>query len=314
MLDAIGPIQAQNWAAPPVALWARTGKVADLGPALEQRQLIYGFLLRGTLHLVSARQYPSYAAVVEASGATGSAPGMDELRRELLGFASTPRAGTELVEFIEEWVGRRRPPLEAGELRRQRTYRWRPLLRWTALVRAPADGRWRRAPLAQVAAPTGPDRWPAPETALQDVIRWHLRAFGPAAADDVAQWIGWKTAPVRAAMEALDLDLFEDQRGRKLYDLPEAPRPDPEVPAPARLLPWFDNAILAYAPSQRARILPDEYRDRAYQRANLRWLPTILVDGLVAGTWAPKSGLNLFGKPPEPVVAELERLLAQCPA
>jgi hypothetical protein len=315
VVEAIGPVQAQNWAAPPVAIWARTDKAVDLKPALEQQQLIYGFLLRGTLHVVSARHYPSYAAVVEASGVTASPPEMGDLRRDLLGFASRPRAGTELVEFIEDWVGRRGPGLEAGELERQRTYRWRPLLRWTALVRAPEDGRWgRKAPLARVAAPVSPERWPASESALKDVVTWHLRAFGPAGPDDVAQWIGWRTPPVRAAMEGMDLERFEDERGRKLYDLPDAPRPPPEVPAPPRLLPWFDNAILAYAPAHRARILPDEHKDRVYQRANLQWLPTILVDGMVAGTWAPRSGLNPFAKLPRPVVAELEALLAQCPA
>jgi hypothetical protein len=314
VVEAIGPVQAQNWAAPPLAIWARTGRAVDLAPALEQRQLIYGFLLRGTLHLVSTRDYPSYAAVVEASGVIASASGLDNLRRDLLGFAATPRAGTELVEFIEDWVGRRRPALEASELARQRSYRWRPLLRWTALVRAPEGGRWRKAPRAQVAAPIAPDRWPAPEAALKDVVTRHLRAFGPAGPDDVAQWIGWKTPRVRAAMEGMDLDRLEDERGRKLYDVPGAPRPDPEVPAPPRLLPWFDNAILAYSPSQRARIMPVEYKDRVYQRANLQWLPTILVDGMVAGTWAPRSSLNLFTKFPRPVVAELEALLAQCPA
>ncbi len=57
-------------------------------------------------------------------------------------------------------------------------------------------------------------------------------------------------------------------------------------PAPVRLLPWFDSVLLAYAPRHRARILPDAYRDRVYVRANLQWLPTFLVDGLVAGTWS----------------------------
>jgi hypothetical protein len=54
-----------------------------------------------------------------------------------------------------------------------------------------------------------------------------------------------------------------------------------------RLLPWFDSVLLAYASGHRRRILPDAYRDRAYVRANLQWLPTFLVDGLVAGTWSP---------------------------
>jgi len=321
VVEVTGAVQAQNWAAPPIGIWARTGKRVDLTPALETRRLFYGVLLRGTLHMVSARQYPSYAAVVEGSGATAwhrtEAPPpreMDDLRRELLVFATTPRSGPELVDFIEKWMAKHAPALDTHELDHQRKYGWRPLLRWHALMRAPVDGNWgRRAPTAHVAAPASPDSWPTPEAALRDVLTWHLRAFGPATADDVAQWIGWKTPPVRIALEAMDLELFQDERGRRLYDLPEAPRPDPQTPAPPCLLPWFDNVILAYAPVSRGRILPDEYRDRVYQRANLQWLPTILVDGIVAGIWAPRSGLSSFVRLPRAVDVELERLLAECP-
>jgi hypothetical protein len=177
------------------------------------------------------------------------------------------------------------------------------------------DGRWgSRPPTAQVAAPTPPGRWPKPERALDDVIRWHLRAFGPATADDIAAWIGGKAATVRAAMAKLDLEPLEDAAGGRLFDVPGAPRPDPDREAPPRLLAAFDNVILALAPKNRARILPDEYKDRLYQRANLQWLPAILVDGMVAGTWSRKGGLQPFAKLPRPVTAELEALLAQSPA
>jgi len=113
-----------------------------------------------------------------------------------------------------------------------------------------------------------------------------------AAAEDVAGWIGWRTPQVREALRRLGPELvsFEDEAGRALYDLPDAPRPDPGVPAPVRLLPWFDSVLLAYAPKHRSRILPDAYRDRVYVRANLQWLPTFLVDGLVAGTWSIQAG------------------------
>lgn len=321
VVEVTGAIQAQNWAAPAIGIWARTGKPVDLTPGLEEGRLLYGFLLRGTLHMVSASHYPSYAAVVEGSGATAwhrtkaaPSPEMDDLRRELLVLASTPQSGPELVDFIEKWIAKHEPALHTDELDHQRKYGWRPLLRWHALMRAPADGNWkRRAPTARVAAPVSPDSWPTPETALRHVLTWHLRAFGPATADDVAQWIGWRTPPVRAALDAMDLERFQDERGRLLYDLVEAPRPDPQTPAPPRLLPWFDNVILAYAPVSRGRILPDEYRDRVYQRVNLQWLPTILVDGMVVGTWAPRSGLNAFVGLPRAAVVELERLLAECP-
>jgi hypothetical protein len=117
-------------------------------------------------------------------------------------------------------------------------------------------------------------------------VRRHLRAFGPATPDDVASWIGWRTPQVRPALERLKLERFEDDRGRTLYDLPDAPRADPETPAPPRLLAAFDSVLLAYESKRRARILPDRHRDAVYERRNLRIKPSYLVDGLVAGTWS----------------------------
>lgn len=140
-------------------------------------------------------------------------------------------------------------------------------------------------------------------------MRRHLRAFGPAGADDVAQWIRWKVPPVRAALERLEPELvrLEDAGGRTLYDLPEAPRPDPETAAPVRLLPWFDSVLLAYAPGRRARILPDAHKDAVYARANLQIRPTILIDGLVAGTWS----LEGRGRKATLALRPLERLSAR---
>ena len=297
VVERIGAIQAQYWPAVAVALWARARgfQADDLYRALEARQLVMGTLLRSTLHVVSARQHPHYAAVVRDSGTASWSrtdaeppPEIDLLRAELVAHAASPRTAEELRAFVEAWIERHRPPLAEAELAFQRGYRWRPLIASCGLVRAPAGGRWdgARPPAASMAPPEPASA--STQEALDAVVRCHLRAFGPAAADDVAGWIGWRTPPVRAALERLGPNLlrFEDESGRPLYDLPDAPRPDPDVPAPVRLLPWFDSVLLAYAPKHRARILPDAHRDRVYVRANLQWLPTFLVDGLVAGTWA----------------------------
>jgi hypothetical protein len=90
---------------------------------------------------------------------------------------------------------------------------------------------------------------------------------------------------VRAALGRLGLQTVETTAGRTLYDLPEAPRPHPDTPAPVRLLPSFDSTQLAYAHKHRQRIVADEHKDAVYARANLRIRPTVLVDGFVAGTW-----------------------------
>ena len=330
-VEAAGALQAQHWPAIPVALWSRLRdlRAAELHDALAARRLLLGTLLRGTLHVVSARQHPAYAAVAMASGATWGRtdpvppPEMETLRAELLAHASdAPRSPEELGAFIEAALARLRPALAETELAHQRQYRWRPFLRASGLVRHAADGRWdgARPPTGAMAPPAPPEA--SPEEALASVVRWHLRAFGPAAAEDVAGWIGWRTPPVRDALDRLAPELvrLRDEAGRTLHDLPDAPRPDPEVPAPARLLPWFDSALLAYAPKHRDRILPEAFRDRVYVRANLQWLPTFLVDGLVAGTWSVRAGrreaaLSLQPFVPLPAAArtalveEAERLL-----
>jgi hypothetical protein len=297
-VEAVGALQAQHWPALPVALWSRVSgfAVEDLHRALERGDLVVGTLLRNTLHLVSAREHPAYAAVVAATGAddwrrTKAEPSaeVNELRAELLSYAEeAPRTGEEIAAFIEEWLATHPKAIDPTEVEHQRKYRWRPFLRWSAFVRAPVEGSFgTKAPAALRAAPGRVAR-PDSDQALDTVIRRHLRAFGPAGAEDVASWIGWRTPPVRAALERLgpELALFEDDDRRPLYDLPEAPRPDAEVPASPRLLAAFDSVLLAYASGRRARILPDAHRDAVYERANLRIRPTFIVDGLVGGTWS----------------------------
>jgi hypothetical protein len=242
-------------------------------------------------------------------------PEMETLRVELQDYARTEaRTVEELIAFVEAGIERLRPALAAEELAFQRGYKWRPFLASCALIRVPADGRWDGARLpAACAAPPAPAVASA-DDALDAVVRWHLRAFGPAAAEDVAGWIGWRTPQVRAAFERLELARFRDEAGRALFDLAGAPRPDPGVPAPNRLLPWFDSVLLAYAPQHPARILPDAYRDRVYVRANLQWLPTFLVDGLVAGTWSIAAGrreATLTLQPFAPLPAAVRRALVE---
>jgi len=297
-VEAVGALQAQYWPAPPAALWSRVEgfEPEALYAALREGELVTGTLLRATLHLVSAREHPAYAAVAaEAAGhhwrRTDDEPGAEiaQLLTKLRTYASrTPRSGEEIGAFVEEWLAEHPKALSAAEADRQRELKWRPFQRWSGLVRAPADGQWgTKAPSALLAAPR-PRGALKGDKALDEVVRRHLRAFGPAGPDDVASWIGWRTPPVREAFERLggDLERLEDEDGRTLYDLPDAPRPDPETPAPPRLLAAFDSVLLAYAAKRRARILPDRHRDAVYERRNLQIRPSYLVDGLVAGTWS----------------------------
>jgi hypothetical protein len=290
VVESIGAVQAQHWPAVAESLATRVRGFdpGRLYRALAAGDLVVGTSIRRTLHLVSAREHGTYAAVAGASGvddwwrAGGPPPGGGSaLRADLLAFAERTRTADELAAFVEQRVGDR---LDPAELAAQRQYRWRPFYTWSRLVRVPPDGTWSaRTPAAYRAAPGEPVD---ADVALEAAVRCHLRAFGPAAADDVATWLGTKTPPVRRALARLGPESFPDAAGRTLYDLPAAPRPDAGVPAPVRLLPSFDSTLLAYAHRHRRRILPDEHRDRVYARANLRIRPSLLVDGFVAGTWS----------------------------
>jgi hypothetical protein len=299
VIEAIGAMQGQAWAALPVGLWSRMSafRPGDLYGALERGELLWGIGIRGTLHLVSARQHATYAAIAAATGSWHRAiaettPAMGELRDALLEFAGDqPRTNEEIREFAEAWVGEHPDAIDPRELEAQRSLKWRPIYRWSALTRAPGGGSWgAKAPAEHLTAPNPPGsrRAPSVEEALERVARFHLRAFGPAAAEDVACWIGWRTPPIRALLDSLggELASFEDERGRTLYDIPDAPRPDPDTAVPPRLLGAFDSTLLAYAAKRRERILPEGLRDVVYQKANLQIRPTLLIDGLVAGTWS----------------------------
>lgn len=301
VVEAIGAMQGQAWAALPVGLWSRMTSFSpeDLHAALARGELLWGIGIRATLHLVSAREHPAYAAV-SAAGGTGSwhrgsdstTPAMDALRDAVLEAAGAEQLTSEQVrELAEAWVAERPDAIDSREVEAQRAVKWRPVYRWSALTRVPAGGAWgAKAPADHRAAPVAPAGRTAPgeDDALAQVACRHLRAFGPAAAEDVACWTGWRTPPVRELLERLDSELvtFADEHGRTLYDLPDAPRPGPATPAPPRLLGAFDSTLLAYAVKRRERIMPEALREVVYQKANLQIRPAFLVDGLVAGTWS----------------------------
>ncbi|MEM7160681.1 MAG: winged helix DNA-binding domain-containing protein [Myxococcota bacterium] len=302
VVTAIGAMQAQQWSTIPIALWSRMKSfdAADLHAALDAGDLVVGTSIRRTVHLVSAPEHPAYATVADAMGAnewqrgkTAPSKRAAQLRKKLRTHLAKTKTAAQLVDFIEAWVDANPGVIAEDELTEQRKYKWRPLYTWSALLRAPADDVWSdKTPAAYRAAKVMPGTKAAPtvDDALEQVIRAHLRAFGPAAPDDVAGWIGWKVTPVRAAMEAMadELETFSDGTKRTLYDLADAPRPGPDAPAPPRLLPAFDSTLLAYANKHRGRILPDEYKKAVYSGANLRVKPTVLVDGQVAGIWSTK--------------------------
>jgi hypothetical protein len=111
----------------------------------------------------------------------------------------------------------------------------------------------------------------------------HLRAFGPSRLADIAQWSGLSIRSLRLGLDRIaEVATYQDARGRELFDLPGTPLPDADAPAPPRLLPMWDETLLAYA--DRGRVLPERYRKRVIVKAG-DVLPSFTVDGYVAGLW-----------------------------
>ena len=179
------------------------------------------------------------------------------------------------------------------------TFLWRRVQGHASVVHVPPSGIWGYGGHGVYAAAAGRVRGEPPPAreAFDHLVRRYLSAYGPATKQDVGQWAGIpRLTPIAESLDRLSLRTFRDERGRVLYDLPRAPLPDPETPAPARLVPRFDNLVLSHA--DRTRVLGDVAPSRIVTK-NAMVHATILVDGFVAGTWQLENGrvvLEPFGK------------------
>ena len=133
---------------------------------------------------------------------------------------------------------------------------------------------------------------PSREEGAERLVRSYLAGFGPATQEDILRFAGVRVGDIRPGLERVELRRFRDERGRVLLDVPRAPLPDGDTPAPVRFLPKWDSSLLAYAPPERTRILPERYRATVI-RKNGDVLPTLLVDGFVAATWDMASNRDL---------------------
>src|SRR6188768_3852156 len=275
-LERIAGIQDQSAPNAYIRLWSCLDGFQrdDLTRALERRSVIQATLMRGTIHVVSKRDYWPFAVAIRAAQREWLVRAWKvtelELERQAdqvrLLLAEGPRRAEEL-----KTVGRT----------------WDPAL---SLVRVPPSGTWerRRANLIELA-----DRWVGPENSSTDeagvhLVRRYLAAFGPASREDIASWAGLKRAHVDPVLDRLELRRFRDEAGGELLDVPHAPLPDPETPAPVRFLPTWDAALLVHA--RRTGILPEEYRPLIFSTKIPPSVPTFLVDGEVAGTWRHEGG------------------------
>jgi hypothetical protein len=277
-LDRIGGIQAQYAPSSYIGLWTRLAgfRRDDLTRALERRTVAQGTLMRVTIHLVSRADYPAMAAGGQEARrawwlrATGrkDANAMAAAARKARKFlADGPKRRTELMEHLGlDGTG------------------FNGLGLWIDLVRVPPSGTWERR-RADLYATT--DDWLGPSDATEGqgvelMVRRYLSGFGPASAKDTANWAGLPMKTVAPVIERMTLRRFRDESGSVLLDLPRAPLPDADTPAPVRILPTWDATLLAHA--RRTNLLPEEYRPLIFSTKTPHSSPTFLVDGQVAGT------------------------------
>jgi hypothetical protein len=143
-----------------------------------------------------------------------------------------------------------------------------------------------------------------PVEARAEIFRRYLAAFGPSTRRDIGAWSMIRVAEIDAALELLEpLRRFRDEQGRELLDVPRAPLPDAETPAPVRFLPKWDNVLLAWA--DRTRVLPEQYR-KTVIKMNGDVAQTFLVDGFVAGIWRVDDGRVVL-EPFDPLSAAARR-------
>ncbi|MGW0986944.1 winged helix DNA-binding domain-containing protein [Streptomyces sp. NPDC002486] len=275
-------LQAQNVRPPYYALAARLDGFAPeaLSRLMAGREVVRIVTMRSTIHTHTADDCLTLRPLVQPArdrelvtfrkGLAGvDLDRLAALARDLV--ETEPRTMTQLREaLLREW-----PDADPQALAVAARCR-------LPLVQVTPRGLWERS--GQVRLTTA-EHWlgrPAqPAPAPDAVVLRYLAAFGPASVKDMQVWAGMTR--LRDAFERLRprLVTFRDEAGVELFDLPDAPRPDPDTPAPPRFLPEFDNLLLSHA--DRGRVVPPEYRGRSW-KGNMAYR-TLLVDGFLAGLW-----------------------------
>jgi hypothetical protein len=291
VLDAVEHLvglQAQAPRPPYVGLWTRleTFDPSDLSKLLVERSVVRLALHRGTIHLVSARDAlglrPLLAPVFDrglrqAALRLGGAPAEAVVQDARGLLEDAPLTFAQLAERLtEHWPDA--DPGALGQVARS----------GLALVQVPPRGLWGRS---GPAAHTTIEAWLGapldPAGSREELLLRYLAAFGPASVADAQAWCGLTRLSDAAQRLRPRLRTFRDEAGRELLDLPDAPRPAPDVPAPVRFLPEWDNVLRAH--KDRSHVISEP--DRAALRRPNDVVPgTILVAGFVAGTWRSESG------------------------
>ena len=286
-IERLVAMQAQ-WPRPPfVGLWSRVAgfERADLTSLFTRKKAVRATSLRGTIHVSSAKDYLGFRPVVQPALEAGLQAILKDRLDGMDMDAVTTRARTMLATRPQTFAELREQFLKADPKSDERAmgYSVRMLL---PLVQVPDDGEpWAYSSQSSFALA---DKWLGKKVTTthatpDPLILRYLAAYGPATAADFQAWSGVSREAARTAFERLrpKLRTFRDEGGKELFDLPDAPRPSADVPAPVRFIPEFDNLIAARADG---RIVARHHRPRIFLSA-LRIAATVLVDGVAVATW-----------------------------
>jgi hypothetical protein len=290
-VERLAALQAQWAPSPYIALWSRLKgfERERLWNAIEKKHtVIRARLMRGTLHLVSARDFYFYAVATQdlQRGAwnrlqVGQGVDPKAVAKLAVAFAREPRPKEDVVAHLTERLGSFGGPYK--------WLIWRFVSAHADLVSAPPGGHWAyggtNAPYVAARHWIASGTRPGEEAAVQHLINRYLTAFGPASLADITQFAGQVPGRIRPVLERLapSLKRFADQQGRVLFDLPRASRPSEDTKAPVRFLPRYDELLIGYA--HRDRVIAARHRPAVYSK-NAIIEAVFLVDGMAAGTWA----------------------------
>jgi hypothetical protein len=268
------PLQGQHPPAPHIALAARLEGFSpqDLDAAIDARSVVKTTIMRMTLHLAAAQDFPAYAQLARQARLRGwrttyAQLDQERVARDLRRWLTTPRTNPEIRERMTGYDGAPQDPnmpiLVARTL--------------VPLVQLPPGGHWRdRSRNSRHVLDPRP--LPTPDDAAALVLTRYLEAFGPASKRDAAAWAG--VAQRDFPWHRLRTVSFRDEKGVELLDLAGRPLPPEDTKLPPRFLAHWDQPLLAYA--DRDRIIPPELLPL---KLTLSGACTVTYNGRVAASW-----------------------------
>jgi hypothetical protein len=271
-IERVAGLQAQWPPSPYLGLWSRVEgfKRETLERAVLRGDVVKPTVMRGTLHLITSREYPLYYAALRDMPTWFQPHHLEHARASIADVrARAPLTQKDALDYVRSLGHEEHDAMRILHAVRRHAH----------LLHNAESAVWTTTPRVVY--------HPYPEPAEQDgaaaraeLVRRYLRAFGPSSKADVADWSGLR---IRDFEHALDrLPTYRDEDGRTLYDVPRAPLPPADTPAPVRFLPRWDNTLLGHA--DRRRVLSDELRKGVIAKNGIVEA-TVLVDGFVAATW-----------------------------